>query len=35
MTVIVLTELFGSMLAPLVGVEPGFLSPDSAETSVI
>lgn len=35
MTVTMLTDLFGSMLAPLVGVEPGFPSPDSADTSVI
>lgn len=35
MTVTVLTDLFGSTLAPLVGVEPDFLSPDSADTSVI
>ncbi|KAG7268320.1 hypothetical protein CRUP_038335 [Coryphaenoides rupestris] len=30
----VLLELLWSMLAPLVGVEPGFPSPDSASTSV-
>lgn len=35
MTVTVLTDLFGSTLAPLVGVEPDFPSPDSADTSVI
>lgn len=35
MTVTVFIDLFGSMLAPLVGVEPGFPSPDSADTSVI
>lgn len=34
MTVTVLAEPLGSMLAPLVGVEPGFPSPDSADTRV-
>lgn len=35
MTVTAFADLSGSMLAPLVGVEPGFPSPDSADRSVI
>lgn len=34
MTVTLVAELSGLMLDPLVGVEPGFPSPDSADTRV-